>query len=372
MPNLLVNHWYAHPVGHAVEALRYALGYRLADPDLSISVLLNGAAPAELGGCCPFLERTYAVGFTDFVHGEGDAAAALREVPREWDYVVDDHRSREPEQLAAFVGLRRFYEAAAAHFRPRISHGVAGASPPPYVPHGQLRLELPQRARARARAELDGSEPVIALMPAGSSPPPTYPSASSWELIAQALAEALPGLRFCLVGKLRNDGRTTSAITRDEIDRISAACEAVDAFDRPLLDQLALVERCALFLSPHTGFGTAALSVETPWLCLSGGRWHEWFFNGVPFYSVLPHDGYAWMSRLPVVEDDGDGPRIPSMTRGRIDADLPELVAAAEELIAGRVSYEEALRRHFPRLLEAYGGDRSRIFTLDSIHDRYL
>jgi hypothetical protein len=58
--------------------------------------------------------------------------------------------------------------------------------------------------------------------------------------------------------------------------------------DLPLLEQLAFVEACSVFVSPHTGFGAAALAVGTPWLALSGGPWHEWFFNGVPFWSVIP------------------------------------------------------------------------------------
>ena len=43
-----------------------------------------------------------------------------------------------------------------------------------------------------------------------------------------------------------------------------------------------------MFLAPHTGFGMAALAVGTPWLALSGGRWFEFFFNRVPFRSVIP------------------------------------------------------------------------------------
>ncbi len=31
----------------------------------------------------------------------------------------------------------------------------------------------------------------------------------------------------------------------------------------------------------------AALAVGTPWLTISRGRWSEYFFNGVPFYSLL-------------------------------------------------------------------------------------
>jgi hypothetical protein len=148
------------------------------------------------------------------------------------------------------------------------------------------------------------------------------------------------------------------------------------ALDEPLLDQLALVEACDLFVSPHTGFGCAALSVGTPWLALSGGPWHEWFFNNVPFYSVMPdtrrYPAYTQMGEPPPLADDDGEPRTPSMTRRRIAEDLPELVDAARLLIEKRLSYEDACRRHFPRLLEAYGGDRSRIFAFDGVDWAYV
>ena len=45
---LLVNFFYAHPVGHAIEALHYANGHHAADPALEIAVALNPATPVEL------------------------------------------------------------------------------------------------------------------------------------------------------------------------------------------------------------------------------------------------------------------------------------------------------------------------------------
>src|SRR5918992_6175513 len=96
--SLLVNFWYAHPVGHAIEALRYCLGYHRADPSLQISLLLNGATPAELADLCPFVRRTYLVRFTGFLDEVSDPESALRPVPRDWDYVVDDHRGRQRDQ----------------------------------------------------------------------------------------------------------------------------------------------------------------------------------------------------------------------------------------------------------------------------------
>lgn len=379
-PSLLVNFWYAHPVGHAIEGLRYCLGYHCADPSLSISLLLNGATPTELAELCPFIERTYPVCFNGFHDGVTDPMPALREVPRVWDYVVDDHRGREPEQLANYAGLRRFYAASGLHLRARRGHGTAGAEPPAYEPHQQLRLALPEEARRRARGEL-GSVPVrIALMPAASTDAGyAYPSASSWELILRELEAAFPGLLVCLVGKLRRDERTSTSIGRAELERIAAAVpHAVDCFDRPIVDQLAFVEACDLFLSPHTGFGMAALAVGTPWLTLSGGRWPEFFFNGVPFYSLLPdprrNAWYTFHDPPPMLsqDEDGEGPRTPSMTRARVREDLPELLEAARLLVEGRLPYEEALELHFARLVERSGGDRSSIWSFDGIHARYV
>jgi hypothetical protein len=51
---------------------------------------------------------------------------------------------------------------------------------------------------------------------------------------------------------------------------------------------------------------------------------------------------------------------------------LPELVAQARALVERRVGYDDALAAYFPRLLRAYGGDRSRMFSFDSIHERYV
>jgi hypothetical protein len=363
-------------VGHAVEALRYCLGYHAADPELDVSLLLNGATATELGSCAPFLRETYAVDYVDFLGRFGDPDAALGPVPRDWDYVLDDYRSRQPDQLAFAPGLRAYYQAAHRHFRARVHHGTAGSEPPAYVPNQRLELELPEELLERARHELGDAPVRIALMPAGSSEPARYPSTASWELIVEALAAEFPEAVFCLVGKLERDGRTATSASRKGFDRIAAAApKAVFALDIPLLEQLAFVEDCSVFLSPHTGFGLAALAVGTPWLTVSGGPWHEWFFNGVPFYSVIPDTRrYPAFTQFDDQADqvDDDGPRTPSMSWARIEEDLPELLDGARLLIEGRLTYEDALRGYFPRLLEAYGGDASRIFSFDEIHRSYI
>ena len=56
------------------------------------------------------------------------------------------------------------------------------------------------------------------------------------------------------------------------------------------------------------------------------------------------------------------------MSASRIREDLDELVEGAAMLIEGRLPYEAALADYFPRLLEAYGGDRSKIVTFEDVH----
>jgi hypothetical protein len=375
---LLVDHWYSHAVGHVIEALRRCQAYHAADPTLRISLVLNGASPVELASCVPFVERAYGVPYTSFGIADGNPKAALRGVPRLWDHVVHHPAAIDPGQ-SRYEGLRRYYAAARRYFRGRLSEGLVGHPPPPYAPHQSLRLVLPAEARERALGELGGRR-AIAVMPAGSGARHLYPSLASWLLVLDELERRVPDVAFTFVGRLDGTGgHTVSGFTRAELDRLlGSRTHAVDAFDRPILAQLAAVETAGLFLSPHTGFGMAALAVGTPWLTLSGGDWHEYFFNGVPFHSVLPKRpagaAFARGSALPVVDTDtdGEGPRAQAMSAARIRDDLDEVAEAAVRLIEGRVRYEDALASYFPRLLDAYGADRGLVTTFENVHVGYL
>jgi hypothetical protein len=378
---LLVDFYFAHPVGHVIEALRYALGYHRADPGLRISLVLNANAPTELANLVPYVETAYPVGDGfDFVEG-GDAWRAIAHIPRQWDWVVDDARRDHAGLRAMFPGMAVYYDTADTHFLARRGRGVAGATPPAYRRHQQVVLDLPEASRARARRRLGGQAPRIAVMPAGSGVRALYPSAASWERILHALASQHPDALFCLVGKLStSDGRTSTQLTRGEVDRLLGSIQggSVDAFDLPLFDQLAIVEACDVFVAPHTGFGMAALAVGTPWLALSGNRWPEYFYNNVPFYSVLPDlDRFPCYHQLapdppPVADRDGEGPRCPSMCADRIDADLDELLQAAGMLIQQRLSYEQAMAGHFERLRRSFRGRTPLIWSIDDAHADYV
>jgi hypothetical protein len=375
--SILLDFFYAQPVGHAIEALHHALALHRADPSRKLSVLLNAATPTELAACCPFITATYPVR-ARFVEPDPDADRSLRDIPRTWDWVLDDPRRHQDFQLAMFAGMRDHYAASDRRFNARLGRGRLGLEPPTRARHQRLRLQLPEAARTTAAERAaQPADSLIAFMPAGSSERSRYPSLSSLESILDALHAALPGVRVLLVGRLARDERTTTALGRSELDRLlEHRIVAGDAFDRPLLEQLAVVERCGLFLSPHTGFGMAALAVGTPWLAISGGRWFEWYFNRVPFRSIVPDTRrYPCFSQFAadVPEPDGtDGDRVPSMTRARISEDLPRIATAARELLDDAVPYEQCLDEYVAELVAAHDGDASGLWSFDDVHRDHL
>ena len=81
---MLVNFFYAQPVGHAVEALHYAHGHAVAVPGREVSVALNAATATELAGYCPFVSAVYPIDHP-FLEPCADSASRLGDVPRDWD-----------------------------------------------------------------------------------------------------------------------------------------------------------------------------------------------------------------------------------------------------------------------------------------------
>lgn len=368
--SLLVNFVYCHPVGHAIEALHYCHGYRRANPDARIGVVLNSATPVEFARWCSFVDEVYSVP-VDVFDGSLDYASMLAEVPSTWDYVVDDVRGHESTNRAVFPGLAAYYDAAGRHFD-GAKFGCAGTgigAPPDYRAGEHFRLPLPGDARG---VPFPDGGPRIAILPAGSDRRALYPSMRSWRLITDALLDVYPDAVFCVTGKVRADERTNSSFTRAEFDELLASVpREVSAVDIPLAEQLATVRSCDVLVSPHSGFSMAALAAGTPWLTIAGNKWPEYYFNGVPFYSVLPDverfPCYTLYDAEPEMVDD-DGPRSPSMCVERISADLGQIVDGVARLVEGEWDYDTALADHFQRMLRLRGGDRSMLWSVDQVH----
>src|SRR5438874_1682678 len=94
---ILVNFFYAQPVGHAVEALHYANGHHAADPTREISVALNAATAVELAELCPFVEHAYAIDHP-FVE------PALYPSLAAWRSILDALHAAHPELRPALIG----------------------------------------------------------------------------------------------------------------------------------------------------------------------------------------------------------------------------------------------------------------------------
>src|SRR5919109_4829882 len=91
---LLINWIYYNPVGHLVEALRLATGFRASSPELTIAILVNGESPLELARCCRAVDEIYAVHLGE--PGGVLVEAQLDHIPPDWDHLLTDGRASRP------------------------------------------------------------------------------------------------------------------------------------------------------------------------------------------------------------------------------------------------------------------------------------
>ncbi len=368
---LLVD-WCTWPaVGHVVEGLQVAAAYA-ATNRYDVSLMVNSRAATELASCCPWLSQVYRV---DPTVPHVPPAALVAEVPRDWAWVEQTPHRRDTGLLEAFPEWHRLATATREHYR------LSLAEKPAPVAEYPLRLTLPEQDRAEA-ARIVGDAPlVITVMLSGSGDLNRYPSVGSWSVILQALRGQWPDAAIAVLGRAPTTGGPLLAIGSSlggpAVAGMLAEVGAIDGYDLPLLTQLALVERSGFFLSPHTGFGFLASTVNTPWLTLSGGPWYEYFHNGAPFHSLIPdtrmYTAFLGLYGSVLHEDtDGSGERDRSMLRERIDGTLPELLDAAKSLLNRERSYEECLAGYFPELLHALHGQRDWITSWGDIHHRYI
>ena len=323
--------------------------------------MLNGPRRSRLQRCVSFVEHVFAVPYRASGRRWAIRSRPCVGVPRDWDYVL--HHPAAIDRTTSVRGLRRYYAASRASLpcpgvRRRRRRGAARIRPSP----GTCDSSLPEDARALSASALSGPR-GIAVMPAGSRcSVHLYPSATSWIRILDEVGVVCRPV-FVFVGRITTEGgRTVSGISR-EVSRFASRrpgrtrsmCSTGRSSSSSPPSRPA-----ALFVSPHTGFGFAALAVDTPWLTLSGGDWHEYFFNGVPFYSVLPKSPTVSGVRpaadsCPMIEadEDGEGPRTATDGRRAGSARTSTSSPRRQSISSKAGSRTRSARRLFPRLLEA-------------------
>lgn len=372
MKRLLINWAFYDPAGHVVEALQHAYGYHCANPDLSISLLLNAASLVQLTQSCPWIESVYPVSLAEVVK-YGEEAPSLQAVPRSWDYVVHNpyvlpgafvEGWDEPELMSAQPVIQgylqaRLWQGASPGFEVRWdSPQFLGLDTTlPFKANAHLRLEIPSDAREFARRYAhDGL--TICILPVSTSGLAQSPSPRAWEQICEALATAFPGSQICITGitYLNDEGRRVGFDFGPEHARAIGARVPgiVVCFDIGLWNQLALIEQADMFCSPHTGFAFLAQFVGTPWLTVSGCPWPEYIFNGVPFYSALPNcPNYPASApehrNSPCMRHWFDETQPDCMSDAAILQRVPDIVAGARYLLEGH-SFAEACQLHIQKL----------------------
>lgn len=296
---LLLNYVYYTPIGHVLEALKFANTFYKSNKDLEISVALSSASPYALAHGCKAINKVYPVDLDELLE-YGEKAKSVLRIPKNWDYIITNDIIRH--QISGKPGWMegaffRYLDVANKRFHARIAKGTCywenNFPKPLKYRKTRLTLEVPNKAK-RFVKRYDHNGLKICILPAGSGGSAYYPSSESWIAIIKALNNEFNGSRIYITGitrETKHGATSTRSFGSDDIDTIACKFDNVtNCLDIGLWNQVALVEMCDVLIAPHSGFAFLGSCVGTPWLALSGGDWSEYFFNHFPFYSVLPND----------------------------------------------------------------------------------
>lgn len=352
---LLINFVYCRPVGHVVEALKFAKGFYDANKNIKIHLILNKKSPTELVKACDWIKKVYAVDTQDVLKKK-EKSDFLKKIPKNWDYIFADFRylkeHDEPD-------LGNFHNVSKSIFKARLYYGnIWDKKGYPkdlkYTPDSKVMLKLPKKALEYAK-KFNHSGTKICIMLAGSGGPEAYPPIESWIKIVESIKKKIPNVKIYLTGVRKSKGGRTAtlAYSSKELQRVLQIDNVVDCYDIELWNQLALIKKCDVFIAPHTGFAFLAPCVGTPWLAISGGYWQEYIFNRIPFYSVLPnvkdYPRYASKKKLKLRK----GEKIPEMKPEKIEKKISDIIKGIKLLLDKSFTYEKAIKSHIKKIKES-------------------
>ena len=365
----LLNWVYYRPVGHVVEALKLAKGFALANSDIEVYLLLNSASPIELASACDWIKETYPVSLSE-IWKDGDKAKTIEDLPKVWDYIITDDRTNrfvsgwdEDDLIKAHTVLTSVLEATVD--KGFVEQGKPHESILPCINNPKINLPIPDSAKDFAdRYKHLG--PAICVMLGGSAGEKQGPSMLMWASICEALFNSIPEIKIYFTGVDKSvGGRTaTDDYKLDDIQKLADRLPNAEvAYNIGLWNQLALIQKCDLFLSPHTGFAFLPPLVGTPWLELANCRWPAYMFNYIPFYSVLPECGW-YPSTNETKEGCGkllsEDKKSICTTDAFLEKKIPEIVYGAKLLLDKNFTYSQAVKIHLDKIKEHY--DISKFF----------
>jgi hypothetical protein len=371
---LLLNWVYYRPVGHVVEALKLAKGYTMANKDVEVHLLLNSESPVELGEACSWIKKTYSVSLKE-IWKKGEKAKSIQALPKQWDYIITDSRVRhfkkgwdESDLMKAHKVLDSVLEAKIKKgFQEQVDDHSEVLS---LVYNPKISLTIPKQARKLA-SRYRHKGPAICIMLGGSAGDKQSPTTRMWLKICQALVNEIPNLKIYFTGVTKQvNGRTATLdfSLNDVKSLVKKLPNAEVAYNIGLWNQLALIEKCDIFLSPHTGFAFLPPLIGTPWLELGNCRWPAYIFNYIPFYSVLPDCGY-----YPALGEQKKGcgkllsanKKALCMTDKLLEKKIPEIAKGAKLLLDKSYTYDKALTQHLSKIRKDY--DISDFFFLGGL-----
>ncbi len=358
---LLINWVYHPPVGHAVEALKLAKGYSLANKKIDVYLLLNSDTPIELADACPWIKKTYAVSTAE-VFKDGENAKCLKKIPKKWDYINNDNRAGLLVNANDREQLVKTQEVVQKIFVAKDSDSL------PFVRNAKTILPVSVKAKAFVK-KFKHRGPAVTIMLGGAKGLRQSPSIEMWLKICMALERAIPNLKIYFTGVTRSDhNRTfTKDFTLDDVDYLVKNLKnAESAYNIGLMNQVALIKKCDVFLSPHTGFAFLASVVDTPWLEIATCRWPMYFLNDVPFYSILPKcDSYPSLDDRTRECDRllREGKRVACVADSLVDQKIPEIVKGVKLLLDKNFTYDKAVKLHTRKIKKDYDISRFGSFS---------
>ncbi|QQR50550.1 hypothetical protein IPF86_01360 [Candidatus Nomurabacteria bacterium] len=372
---LLLNWLYYRPVGHAIEPLKLAKGYVLANKNLDVYLILNSDSPIEIAKACPWIKKVYAISLQE-VAKDGIHAISIQKIPKKWDYVSTDNRARHFNPAYDQKDLVKAHQLLSTYLTAKTAKGYLEQSGPhessilPIVANPKITLPIPKKAKLFANRFIHKG-PKICIMLGGSAGLKQSPSIDMWLKICQALYKSIPNLKIYFTGisKSSNGRTSTKDFTLDDVDfLIKRLPNAESVYDVGLWNQIAFISKCDVFISPHTGFAFMPPLVGAPWLEIATCRWPAYFFNDMPFYSVLPECG----SYPSLMDNDkkcnillNKNKKALCVSDKLIQDKIPEIVKGVKLLLNKSFTYDKAIALHLNRIKKDY--DIKRFFFFGGI-----